>query len=229
LELLDGRIEQNTRELENIVMYDCLTSLPNRNMLNYQLKKLLASMKRDSNKLTLMFLDFDKFCKVNDTHGHDVGDAFLISAAQRIHGCLHDSDMLFRYGADEFVVMLLEKSTSEGAPVLATKLNDSFIEPIAVDDLLFYTSSSIGIASTEDASLLVNDLIRQSDMAMYASKDAGGNRYSTFSDVMQKAVLRKVELENEVRDALERGEFSFVLQPQVEIASGKLLGFEALI
>jgi diguanylate cyclase (GGDEF)-like protein len=239
LELLDERIEQNTRELENIAMYDCLTGLPNRNMLNYQLKKLLVGMKREPNRLTVMFLDFDKFRKVNDTHGHDVGDAFLISAAQRIRGCLRDSDMLFRFGADEFVVMFSEKSlskesiseknASEGAPVLATKLITSFKEPIAVDKLLFYTSSSIGIASTEDTSMLVDDLIRQSDMAMYASKDAGGDRYSTFSDVMQKAVLRKAELENEVRDALERGEFSFALQPQVEIASGKLFGFEALI
>jgi diguanylate cyclase (GGDEF)-like protein len=229
LEFLDGKIEQNTRELENIAMYDLLTGLPNRNMLSHQLKKLLATMKRESNKLTVMFLDFDKFRKVNDTHGHDIGDAFLINAAQRIRGCLRDSDMLFRYGADEFVVVFLEKNISEGAPILATKLIDSFREPIAVDELLFYTSSSIGIASTQDASILLDDLVRQSDMAMYASKDAGGNKYSTFSHVMQKAVLRQVELENEVRDALERGEFSFALQPQVEIASGKLFGFEALI
>jgi diguanylate cyclase (GGDEF)-like protein len=229
LELLDERIEQNTRELENIAMYDCLTGLPNRNMLNYQLKKLLTDMKREPNKLTVMFLDFDKFRKVNDTHGHDIGDAFLINAAQRIRGCLRDSDLLFRLGADEFVVMFLEKSVNEEALELANKLITSFREPIAVDKLLFYTSSSIGIANTEDTSMLVDDLIRQSDMAMYAAKDAGGDRYSTFSDVMQKALLRKVELENEVRDALERGEFSFALQPQVEIASGKLFGFEALI
>jgi EAL domain-containing protein (putative c-di-GMP-specific phosphodiesterase class I) len=77
--------------------------------------------------------------------------------------------------------------------------------------------------------MLMDDLVRQSDMAMYASKDAGGDKYSTFSDVMQKAVVRKVELENEVRNALERGEFSFALQPQIEIATGKLFGFEALI
>ena len=229
LEFLDRKIEQNTRELENIAMYDRLTGLPNRNMLNHQLKKLLATMKRKSNKLTVMFVDFDKFRKVNDTHGHDIGDAFLINAAQRIRGCLRDSDMLFRFGADEFVVVFLEKSISEGAPILATKLIESFREPIAVDELLFYTSSSIGIASTADASILLDDLVRQSDMAMYASKDAGGNKYSTFSHVMQKAVVRKVELENEVRDALERGEFSFALQPQVEIATGKLFGFEALI
>jgi diguanylate cyclase (GGDEF)-like protein len=229
LESLDQKIEQNTRELENIAMYDRLTGLPNRNMLNYQLKKLLATMKRESNKLTVMFVDFDKFRKINDTHGHDIGDAFLINAAQRIRGCLRDSDMLFRFGADEFVVVFLEQSISEGAPILATKLLNSFREPIAVDELLFYTSSSIGIASTEDALILLDDLVRQSDMAMYASKDSGGDKYSTFSDDMQKAVIRKVELENEVRDALERGEFSFALQPQVEIATGKLFGFEALI
>jgi diguanylate cyclase (GGDEF)-like protein len=229
LESLDLKIEQNTRELEIIAMYDRLTGLPNRNMLNHQLKKLLATMKRESNKLTVMFLDFDKFRKVNDTHGHDIGDTFLINAAQRIRGCLRDSDMLFRFGGDEFVVVFLESSIGEGAPILATKLIDSFREPIAVDELLFYTSSSIGIASTDDASMLMDDLVRQSDMAMYASKDTGGNKYSTFSDVMQKAVLRKVELENEVREALARGEFSFALQPQVEIATGKLFGFEALI
>ncbi|GAC21915.1 putative bifunctional diguanylate cyclase/phosphodiesterase [Paraglaciecola arctica] len=229
LESLDQKIEQNTRELENIAMYDRLTGLPNRNMLNHQLKKLLATMKREANKLTVMFVDFDKFRKVNDTHGHDIGDAFLINAAQRIRGCLRDSDMLFRFGADEFVVVFLEKRIGKGATILATKLIESFREPIAVNELLFYTSSSIGIASTEDSSVLMDDLVRQSDMAMYVSKDSGGNKYSTFSHVMQKAVLRKVELENEVRDALERDEFSFALQPQVEIASGELFGFEALI
>ena len=229
LEFLDRKIELSTRELENIAMYDRLTGLPNRNMLNHQLKKMFATMKRRANKLTVMFVDFDKFRKINDTHGHDIGDVFLINAAQRIRRSLRDSDMLFRFGADEFVVVFLEDKISEGAPILATKLIDSFREPIEVDELLFYTSSSIGIASTEDASMLMDDLLMQSDMAMYASKDAGGGKYSTFSDTMQKAVIRKVELENEVRDALEKGEFSFALQPQIEIATGKLFGFEALI
>jgi diguanylate cyclase (GGDEF)-like protein len=229
LESLDGKIEQNTRELENIAMYDRLTGLPNRNMLNFQLKKQLASIKRDANRLTVMFLDFDKFRKVNDTHGHHIGDSFLICAAQRIRSCLRDSDMLFRFGADEFVVVFTENPVGKGAPILATKLIHSFKEPIAVDELLFYTSTSIGIASTEDASIGMDDLVRQSDMAMYASKDAGGDKYSTFNNTLQKAVLRKIELENEVRDALQRGEFSFALQPQVEIASGKLFGFEALL
>lgn len=229
LESLDQKIEHNTRELENIAMYDRLTGLPNRNMLNHQLKKLLATLKRESNKLTVMFVDFDKFRKINDTHGHDIGDAFLINAAQRIRRSLRDSDMLFRFGADEFVVVFLEKRNVKGASNLANKLIDSFREPIAVEELLFYTSSSIGIAYTEDPTILIDDLVRQADMAMYVSKDSGGDKYSIFSEVMQKAVIRTVELENEVRDALEREEFSFALQPQIEFATGKLFGFEALI
>lgn len=229
LETLDNKIEQNTRELENIAMYDRLTGLPNRNMLNHQLKKLMANMKRDKNQLTVMFVDFDKFRKVNDTHGHDIGDKFLINASQRMRGCLRDSDMLFRFGADEFVIVFLEKVSGDGAPFLAKKLIHSFKEPIAVDQLLFYTSSSIGIASTTDTSMFMDDLVRQSDMAMYASKDAGGDKYSIFNESMQNAVIRRSELENEVRNALDRDEFSFALQPQVDIATGKLLGFEALI
>lgn len=229
LESLDQKIEHNTRELENIAMYDRLTGLPNRNMLNHQIKKLLATLKREANKLTVMFVDFDKFRKINDTHGHDVGDAFLINASQRIRRCLRDSDMLFRFGADEFVVVFLEKSNDIGASNLAKKLIESFREPIAVEELLFYTSSSIGITYTEDPTILIDDLVRQADMAMYVSKDSGGDKYSIFSEVMQKAVIRTVELENEVRDALERGEFSFALQPQIEFATGKLFGFEALI
>lgn len=229
LESLDHKVELNTRILENIAMYDSLTGLPNRNMLNQQLKKSLTQIQQDADKLTVMFLDFDKFRKINDTHGHDIGDAFLIQASQRIQTCLRDSDMLFRFGGDEFVVVFLEESIGDGAKTLADRLINNFREPIAVNELFFYTSSSIGIASTSDSTILIDDLVRRSDMAMYAAKDAGGDKYSIFNETMQKNVLRKVELENEVRNALQRGEFSFVLQPQVDIASGKLFGFEALL
>ncbi|WP_239023965.1 putative bifunctional diguanylate cyclase/phosphodiesterase [Paraglaciecola marina] len=229
LESMDRKIELNTRELENIAMYDRLTGLPNRNMLNHQLKKQLASLKRDSNKVIVMLLDFDKFRKINDTHGHQIGDSFLAQAARRIRGSLRDSDMLFRFGGDEFVVVFLEKAMMEGAPILASKIIESFREPIAVDQLLFYSSCSIGITSTNNADILVDDLVRQSDIAMYASKDSGGGQYDTFTNNMLTAVIRKVELENEVRNALEQGQFSFALQPQVNIDSGKLIGFEALL
>ena len=229
LESMDRKIEFNTRELENIAMYDRLTGLPNRNMLNHQLKKQLATVKRESNKVTVMLLDFDKFRKVNDTHGHEVGDSFLNRAAQRIRSSLRDSDMFFRFGGDEFVIVFVDKSINEGAPILASKIIECFREPIEVEELLFYTSCSIGIANTNETPISVDELIRQADMAMYTSKDKGGSQYSTFTDAMQTAIVRKVELENEIRNALDRNEFSFVLQPQVEISTGKLFGFEALL
>ncbi|MEP0357566.1 bifunctional diguanylate cyclase/phosphodiesterase [Paraglaciecola sp.] len=229
LESMDRKIELNTRELENIAMYDRLTGLPNRNMLNHQLKKQLASLRRDSNKIVVMLLDFDKFRKINDTHGHKMGDSFLAQAARRIRGSLRDSDMLFRFGGDEFVMVFVEKAMMEGAPILAAKIIESLREPIAVEELLFYSSCSIGITSTNNADILVDDLVRQSDIAMYASKDSGGGQYSTFTNNMLTAVLRKVELENEVRNALDQSQFSFALQPQVNIDSGKLIGFEALL
>ncbi|MFT2089392.1 putative bifunctional diguanylate cyclase/phosphodiesterase [Paraglaciecola sp. 2405UD69-4] len=229
LESMDRKIELNTRELENIAMYDRLTGLPNRNMLNHQLKKQLASLKRDGNKITVMLLDFDKFRKVNDSYGHQMGDSFLAQAARRIRSCLRESDMLFRFGGDEFIVVFVEKAIIDGAPILASKIIDSFREPIAIDELLFYTSCSIGITTTNDATISVDDLVRQSDIAMYSSKDKGGDQYGVFTSNMLTAVIRKVELENEVRNALEQDQFSFALQPQVRIDSGKLIGFEALL
>lgn len=229
LESLDHTIEQNTRELEHIAMNDWLTGLPNRNMLNIRLKKLIPTLGGELHRITVMFLDFDQFRKINDTHGHDVGDTFLIHAAQRISGCLINTDMLFRFGGDEFVLIALEKNNKERAPLLAARILESFREPIAIDELLFYSSTSIGIASTQKNTMTIDDLIRQSDLAMYNAKDAGGGQYSIFNDKMQASALRKVEIENEVREALECNEFSFALQPQIEISTGKLLGFEALI
>ncbi|MCF2950304.1 EAL domain-containing protein [Paraglaciecola aquimarina] len=229
LESLDLTIEKNTRELENIAMNDWLTGLPNRNMLNLQIEKLLLSLGDTHQKLTVLLLDFDQFRKINDSHGHDVGDIFLIHAAKRIAGCIDEKDLLFRFGGDEFVLIILEKSNQDRAPIMASKIIDSFREPIAINELIFYTSASIGIFSTEDSSSKIDDLIRRSDLAMYASKDAGGGQYSIFNEKMQINALRKVEIEKEVRDALDKGEFSFALQPQVDISSGKLLGFEALI
>ncbi|MDU0353463.1 EAL domain-containing protein [Paraglaciecola aquimarina] len=229
LESLDKTIVMNTYELEKMAMNDWLTGLPNRNKLGIELKKLLPKLQDDSLKLVVMFVDVDKFRKVNDTHGHKIGDAFLVHAGQRIMNCLHDSEILFRFGGDEFVIVFLEKINSERSLVLANKLIEGFRDPLSVEELLFYTSISIGITSTTNSDEIFEDLIRQSDLAMYASKDEGGGRYSIFNPSLQVNVVRQIEIENEVRDALENNEFSFALQPQVEISTGKLLGFEALI
>ena len=229
LEKLDRTIELNTRELETIALYDQLTGLPNRNKLNKLLTPLLQNMKGSTQRLSIIFLDFDKFRKVNDSYGHDIGDAFLIQAANNIRHCLATNDLLFRLGGDEFVIAFKEDNEQVRAMELAKVLVSYFHQPIKVGERYFYSSCSIGITSTDNAQITVDEIIRQADMAMNAAKDAGGNRVSEFNQNMLSNALRRIEIEHEVRAAFKNDEFSFALQPQIEIASGKLVGFEALI
>jgi diguanylate cyclase (GGDEF)-like protein len=229
LEEMDSKIEQNTRELENIAMYDRLTGLPNRNMLNFVLRKKIATLARLNTPLVVMLLDFDSFRKVNDSYGHGTGDEFLVAAAQRLRSSLRDSDMISRFGGDEFVIVLHEAGDLAGAIALAEKLVLTFRNSIKIGAQRFYTSISLGITTTTNASVTVDDLVRQADMAMYAAKDAGGDRHSIFNESMSKRVLRRIEIEHDAREALLQDQFKFALQPQIEICSGKLLGFEALI
>ncbi|MFQ3236905.1 MAG: diguanylate cyclase (GGDEF)-like protein [Paraglaciecola sp.] len=229
LEAMDSKIEQNTRELKSIAMYDSLTGLPNRNMLNFVLRKKIATLSRVDSPLVVMLLDFDSFRKVNDSYGHGIGDEFLVAAAERLRSSLRDSDMISRFGGDEFVIVLHEAVDLEGARALAEKLVLTFRNSIEIGTQRFYTSISLGITTTTSAIATVDDLVSQADMAMYAAKDAGGDRHSIYNENMSKMVLRRIEIEHDVREALLEEQFKFALQPQVEIHSGKLVGFEALI
>ena len=229
LEKLDRTLEHNTRELENIALFDSLTGLPNRNKLNQVLLVQLANSPSHENLLAILFIDFDRFREINDTYGHDIGDAFLLQAAQVISNILSPSDMLFRLGGDEFVVLFEDKLQHKRAHQLANMLIGRFQQPIKVGERYFYSSCSIGISYNDKPDISVDDMVRQSDIAMNVAKDAGGNRACEFSKDMLNAAMRRLETEHEVRAAFARDEFSFALQPQVEIASGKLVGFEALI
>ncbi len=229
LESMDGKIEQNTRELENIAMYDRLTGLPNRNMLNFILRKKIAALARTPKPLVVILLDFDNFRKINDSYGHGVGDEFLMVAAQRLRSSLRESDVISRFGGDEFVIVLQEMDDVSNAITLAEKLVIKFREPVEIGAQRFYTSISLGITTCEGQNLTVDDLVRQADIAMYAAKDAGGDRYSMFNEGMSTKVMRRIEIEHDVRDALLDGQFKFALQAQIEISTGKLIGFEALV
>lgn len=229
LEKLDRTIANNTRELETIALYDRLTGLPNRNMLNQQLSKLLPALAELPVKLVLLFLDFDKFRKVNDSYGHNIGDQFLTQGARHIQQCLQESDTLFRLGGDEFVIIFTQTSAQNRMKELPNQLIEHFHTPIVVGERQFYSSCSIGLTSTETGAISVDEIIRQADIAMKRSKDAGSNKITEFNSDMLKELLRKVEIEYELRHALDNDELSFALQPQVDIRSKKLLGFEALI
>jgi len=229
LEQLNMAVEQKTKELENIAMYDLLTGLPNRNMLNYQLRKSIDNIKRNGNGVALLFLDLDDFKKVNDSNGHTEGDKLLIEAADRIRSNAGKIDLACRFGGDEFVLVLGYLTSIEEAINVADQLLLQFKEPIMLGTSIFYVSTSIGIAYTESAEAKAEDLISHADIAMYEAKDNGGAQYHVYHQEMYQRVAHRVMLEGEVRQALAKRQFSLSLQPQLCTQTRKLLGMEALL
>lgn len=229
LEQLNIEVDQKTKELENIAMYDLLTGLPNRNMLNYQLRKSIANIGRYGHGVAVLFLDLDDFKKVNDSNGHSEGDKLLIQAADRVRLNAGKIDLACRFGGDEFVLVLGHLSSVDEALNIAEQLLVQFREPIRLGSSIFYVSTSIGIAYTESADEKVEDLISHADIAMYEAKDNGGARYHVYHPEMYQRVAHRVMLEGEVRQALAKRQFSLSLQPQLCAKNKKLFGFEALL
>ena len=229
LEQLNLVVEQKTKELENIAMYDLLTGLPNRNMLNYQLRKSLANIARHKSGVAVLFLDLDDFKKVNDSNGHNIGDKLLIQAAERVRVSVGELDLASRFGGDEFVIVLSHLNGVDEAIEVAEKVLLQFKESIKLGSNIFYVSTSIGIAYTESATEKSDDLISHADIAMYEAKDNGGGQYHIYHQEMFQRVAHRVMLEGEVRQALAKQQFSLSLQPQICAKTKKLYGFEALL
>ena len=229
LEQLNIEVEQKTKELENIAMYDLLTGLPNRNMLNYQLRKAFMNVLRSEGQIAVLFLDLDDFKKVNDSHGHTDGDKLLIQAANRLRSTIRQVDMACRFGGDEFVVVLGHLDNENEAVLVAEEILEAFKEPIKIQNSLFYVSTSIGIAFAHEGMTKSEDLISYADIAMYEAKDNGGAKYHIYHEEMYKKVALRVMMESEVRQALAKNQFSLSLQPQLDAKTKKLFGFEALL
>jgi len=229
LEQLNLVVEQKTKELENIAMYDLLTGLPNRNMLNYQLRKSLANIERHQGGVAVLFLDLDDFKKVNDSNGHHIGDKLLIQAAERVRLSVGNTDLSSRFGGDEFVIVLSHLNSIDEAIEVADKVLLQFKESIKLGSNIFYVSTSIGIAYTELSTEKSEDLISHADIAMYEAKDNGGAQYYVYHPDMFKRVAHRVMLEGEVRQALAKQQFSLSLQPQICASNKRLYGFEALL
>ncbi|WP_143323577.1 EAL domain-containing protein [Cognaticolwellia aestuarii] len=229
LEKLNIEITQKTKELENIAMYDLLTGLPNRNMLNYQLRKYLQNGTRNNCNIGILFLDLDDFKKVNDSHGHGEGDKLLIEAANRINLSVGSAGMVCRFGGDEFVILLESNTSHENAQRIAKAIIKSFQQPIKINTGLFYVTSSIGIAMSDGSVIQASELVSHADIAMYEAKNNGGDQYFTYHGDMLQRVAHRVMMEGEVKQALAKGQFSLSLQPQLVAKTNKVHGFEALL
>lgn len=228
LEKLQDDMSAQTRELENMAMFDLLTGLANRNMLQFQLKKRIAALHAEGNYLGLLFLDVDQFKRVNDIRGHEEGDKLLIKAAQRLRSVLTKSDLVCRFGGDEFIIVT-EVSTPEQLALLAQTLIDAFHQPMHIDQEEYQLNISVGISSTRNANLKPDDLVRQADLAMYQAKGKGGNSLHFYSQQMFEAFQDRLALESDLKQALLQHQFAIHLQPKIRLTDRRLQGLEVLL
>lgn len=216
-------------ELEHQATHDALTGLPNRSLLLSMLTSAVAQRGRrsDGRSLALLFLDVDRFKTVNDTLGHGTGDELLCQVAERLNSVLRPCDTLARLGGDEFTVLLPDVGPGD-AQMVAARLQGSLRDPIEIDGATFRLTVSIGIVETTEATP-PTDLLRWADAAMYEAKAQGRARAATFDDRMRAEVSERNELDRALTAAMERDEFELHHQPEVDLASGRIVGCEALV
>jgi diguanylate cyclase (GGDEF)-like protein/PAS domain S-box-containing protein len=209
--------------------HDLLTGLPNRALFRDRLDQTLVQAKRQGQRLAVMFLDLDHFKMVNDSLGHLVGDALLQAVGQRLRACLRETDTLARIGGDEFLVLLPNIQSERNAGVLARKLVASLKAPFHIEGHELFVSLSVGAALYPDHGEAGDALIKYADIAMYHAKDQGRNGYCLYATALDTRLNGQLDIRAGLRRALERGEFEVHYQPQVEIASERVIGMEALV
>jgi diguanylate cyclase (GGDEF)-like protein len=219
---------QDKSALNEMAHFDPVTKLPNRNFLNLHLKNILKISKASDHSVALMIIDLDKFKNINDTMGHSFGDEVLKQASIRLSKCLPENDFIARYGGDEFIAVL-ENANPESAKEVAQEIIDRFSNPLNIAEHRIDITTSIGISFFPIDSRDVETLIKYADIAMYLAKSRGRNRYVLFNHEMNDEVTRKLHLENGLKRALQNDEFMINYQPQIDFATGDILGVEALI
>ncbi len=229
--ILSDMTERKAQEeqIEYQAYYDVLTGLPNRTLLLERIEQDIKRMSRTHHQSAVLFIDLDRFKRVNDTMGHEAGDALLISVAKRLNGLLRKSDTLSRFGGDEFVLLLSQIAHPDHAAQVADKIVKALSEPFVINGFEVFTGASIGIAILPSDAKDQKELLRLADLAMYKAKEAGRNQYHFFAQEMQQQVNRRVELEQLLRAALEHQRLTVHYQPIVDTVSGKLYGVEALM
>ncbi|MGB0682556.1 MAG: EAL domain-containing protein [Magnetovibrionaceae bacterium] len=210
--------------------YDALTRMPNRVLFQDRLEGAISRAGREQETFALMFIDLDRFKIVNDTLGHAAGDVLLERSAKRLTNCVRQMDTVARFGGDEFTIILQDMARGRDAAIVAGNIIQSISEAFALDDgQQAFIGASIGIAVYPGDGETSEALIRNADMAMYRAKEAGRNQYRFFTPEMDAEALKRMSLENDLRRAVEQGQFFVVYQPIIELSTGNLAGAEALV
>ncbi|MGK9175215.1 EAL domain-containing protein [Yokenella regensburgei] len=221
-------VEANER-IRFLSHHDALTGLPNRVMMQEFLTGKLQSRSEAGNSLVMLSLDLTDFKSVNDLYGHAAGDIVLSEVADRLRHCLSDSDMVTRQGGDEFIIIVSDPSQDNDIDALCQRIIDSVSKPYHVYNNQIFVGVNIGCARSPQDALTANDLLIYSDIALYKSKNKGGNSYEIYQSDMFKQIIQRREMESDLREAIEKDQLFLVYQPKFDIKKSCMTSVEALV
>jgi diguanylate cyclase (GGDEF)-like protein/PAS domain S-box-containing protein len=212
--------------IQHMAFYDTLTGIPNRNMIKKHLNEVLIKHKKDM--VAVLFLDLDRFKSINDTKGHSTGDLLLQKVAKRLQNAVQTEGMVSRQGGDEFVI-LIENTNKDKATEMSKRILDEFSNPFELNGEEYFVTSSIGISMYPMDGMDQETLIKNAGTAMYVAKGLGKNKFQFYAANFNGNSIHKMELENGLRKALEQNQLVLYYQPQIELTTGQVVGFEALL
>jgi diguanylate cyclase (GGDEF)-like protein/PAS domain S-box-containing protein len=223
-----NRHEEVQRRIHHLAFYDGLTGLPNRELFGDRLGLALTQAHRKNEKVGVMFMDLDRFKYINDTLGHGVGDRLLKIVAERLKSTLREGDTIARIGGDEFTAILAGMHGPSHAVSVCEKILKELDRPVMLEGRSFCVTCSIGLSVFPDDGEDQNTLMKKADIAMYRAKELGRNNCQLYTLDMSARIHQRLDLESDLREALEKGELHMVYQPQADIRDGRLVGVEAL-
>lgn len=239
-DITDRRLAEE--KMRRLALFDSLTGLANRQFFNEHLRNAVARSKRNSTTFATIFVDLDRFKRINDTLGHAIGDTLLREAATRLVSCVRDTDevttaesgslegsMVARLGGDEFIVLLRDLLQPRDAVVVAQRIINGLSTPFIIEGHELVVTASLGIAMYPTDGDNVEDLVKAADSAMYVAKSNGRNTFQFYSKEMNSAAYEKLSLETKLRQAIDNGQLVLHYQPKVDIRTGAIFGMEALV
>jgi len=226
---VEAQLLENQQRLDHLAHHDQLTSLPNRLFLAVHLPDAIEHTRRSGQMLAILFLDLDRFKHINDSRGHETGDALLKTVAQRIRSTVRSVDVVVRMGGDEFIVILKEVTTIAQVNEAAERIIEALSRPAVINGRSLVTTVSIGVSMYPRDGADMEELLRHSDSAMYQAKERGRNNWQVFSPVIGRRLKARVAIESHLRAALEMSQLDVHYQPIVDIESQRVIALESLV